>query len=549
MDQQLRPTSLGPGDTTLAAEPDAALSSASWDRACRVHLVEGSDVGLSGEEQSLLRTRLRSAALLLFGGFSIFLLWHITELPFKHQWHLIKFVVHVAATLTLGGIALSLCSQCTVSTSRLRWLELLTFGLPVGVFALLNYDRSVEILDRGLTNPGIPSAWVVPLFIYAIFIPNHWRRAAVVISCMAVVPLLAALVTTLRHPAGAAYITEHLGAVVETVLAVAVSAAGAIWGVYTINNLQDAVYQARQMGQYRLKHLIGSGGMGEVYLAEHLLMKRPCALKIIHPEKAGDPKVLARFEREVHTTAQLSHWNNIDIYDYGRTDDGTFYYVMEYLPGMSLADLVRQSGVLPAARVIHLVRQACDALQEAHGLGLLHRDLKPANLFASIRGGRHDVTKLLDFGLAKPLAGIDNANLTSDGMITGSPLYMSPEQATGDKEPDPRSDIYSLGGVIYYLLTGRPPFDDEKPLKVLIAHAHEMPQPPSKYRDDVPLDLEAVVMRCLQKNPDDRYQTVSELAAALDDCEQSNEWTWDDARRWWKNHESGAALSTRALVG
>src|SRR5688572_18036212 len=176
------------------------------------------------------------------------------------------------------------------------------------------------------------------------------------------------------------------------------------------------------MGQYKLKQLIGSGGMGEVYLAEHQLMKRPCAIKVIRPEKAGDPKVLARFEREVQATARLSHWNTIDIFDYGRADDGTFYYVMEYLPGMNLSELVRKHGPLPAGRAIYLIRQACDALQEAHDLGLVHRDIKPANIFAASRGGVCDVVKLLDFGLAKPLADLGAAHLTAEGTITGSPL-------------------------------------------------------------------------------------------------------------------------------
>jgi eukaryotic-like serine/threonine-protein kinase len=243
----------------------------------------------------------------------------------------------------------------------------------------------------------------------------------------------------------------------------------------TINTLRTEAYRAKQLGQYKLKRLIGSGGMGDVYLAEHQLMKRPCAIKVIRAEKAGDPKVLARFEREVQATAKLSHWNSIDIFDYGRADDGTFYYVMEFLPGMNLAELIRRYGPMPASRVIHLVRQACDALQEAHEVGLVHRDIKPANIFAAVRGGQYDVAKLLDFGLAKPVANLEEDQITQEGTITGSPLYMSPEQAVGDREPDARSDIYAMGAVIYYLLTGKPPFDDERPMKVLIAHAHQSP--------------------------------------------------------------------------
>ena len=200
--------------------------------------------------------------------------------------------------------------------------------------------------------------------------------------------------------------------------------------------------------------------MGEVYLAEHQLLKRPCAIKLIRPDRAGDPRALARFEREVRTTARLSHPNTVEIYDYGRTEDGTFYYVMEYLSGLSLADLVERHGPLPPGRAIYLLRQACGALAEAHAAGLVHRDLKPANIFAARRGGLHDVAKLLDFGLVLPTAEpVAPPSSAGTATIAGSPLYMAPEQATGDARPDARSDLYGLGAVAYYLLTGRAPFE------------------------------------------------------------------------------------------
>ena len=189
----------------------------------------------------------------------------------------------------------------------------------------------------------------------------------------------------------------------------------AIFGTHTINTLRVEAHEARMLNQYRLGRKLGGGGMGEVYLAEHQLLKRPCAIKLIRSERAGDAHTLARFEREVRATAQLSHWNTIEIFDYGRNDDGVFYYVMEYLPGLSLADLVRRYGPMPPARVIYLLRQACDALHEAHEAGLIHRDIKPANLLAAYRGGLHDVTKLLDFGLVKTLQGGDGAPSLAGG--------------------------------------------------------------------------------------------------------------------------------------
>jgi serine/threonine-protein kinase len=366
---------------------------------------------------------------------------------------------------------------------------------------------------------------------------------------MAVAPLLGLAVTAWLDVDTAAALAADPQAAIEMFLALSLAAVTAVWGVYTINTLRNEAYRARQLGQYKLKRLIGSGGMGDVYLAEHQLMKRPCAIKVIRPEKAGDPKVLARFEREVQATAKLSHWNSVDIFDYGRSDDGTFYYVMEFLPGMNLAELIRRYGPMPAPRAIHLIRQACDALQEAHDVGLIHRDIKPANIFAAVRGGLYDVAKLLDFGLAKPLSNLDGEQITQEGTITGSPLYMSPEQAIGDREPDARSDVYAMGSVLYFVLTGRPPFEDEKPMRVLIAHAHDAPTPPTQLNGDVPEDLELVVLRCLQKAPDDRYQSAADLMAALDDCNDAGAWTRDAARTWWGQNEREAFLaSERELV-
>jgi serine/threonine protein kinase len=317
-----------------------------------------------------------------------------------------------------------------------------------------------------------------------------------------------------------------------------------VYGTHMIGTLRREAYEARQMGQYHLRHLIGAGGMGEVYLAEHQLLKRPCAIKVIRPGKADDPKVLARFEREVRATAGLSHWNTVEIFDYGRTEDGTFYYVMEYLPGFSLAELVERYGPLPAARVIYLLRQTCDALREAHAAGLIHRDIKPGNIFAAQRGGIYDVAKLLDFGLAKPLISSDSMQLTQDGAITGSPLYMSPEQALGEFEPDARGDIYSLGAVAYFLLTGRPPFEGDKPMKVLLAHAREDVVPPSRIQSEIPDDLERVVMRCLAKQPEDRFQNVAALGQSLADCEAAADWSREHAARWWYETEHALAVAS-----
>jgi len=238
---------------------------------------------------------------------------------------------------------------------------------------------------------------------------------------MGLCPLAIMVLSTMRSEAfaGLSTMREFQGVFTEHALIMLLTVLTATVGVKSIGALRREAFVARQLGQYRLKQMLGSGGMGEVYLAEHQMMKRPCAIKIIRPEKAGNPQVLARFEREVRATAKLSHWNSIDIYDYGRTDDGTFYYVMEYLPGHNLGELVAGHGVLSSARIVHLMKQVCDALAEAHEHGLVHRDIKPANIFCDYRGGQFDVAKLLDFGLAKPTIEVEDVGLTQEGAITG----------------------------------------------------------------------------------------------------------------------------------
>jgi serine/threonine-protein kinase len=504
----------------------------------QVALVEGSTPHMSDEVRCLLRKRLRVVALLLFTGFSAFLLWFALMRAATGEWPVYGSLLawHVNVTVLLGLLAWKLCGHCDLSLKQLRVVEALVFGAPAYYFVMLDYQRMVlnaSLGEHAHVHP-IGTGWMLLIFCYALFVPNTWRRAAVVIGLLAATPIVLNLFVYARNPIFAALVDEHFrGALTEQSLKMVLAATVAIVGVHSIGALRREAFVAKQLGQYRLKKLLGSGGMGEVYLAEHQMMKRPCAVKVIRPEKAGDPQVLARFEREVRATAKLSHWNTIDIYDYGRTPDGTFYYVMEFLPGHNLGELVNGHGPLPATRILYLMRQVCDALSEAHLHGLVHRDLKPANIYVAYRGGMYDVAKVLDFGLAKPLTDAKNDGLTQEGSITGSPLFMSPEQASSE-EVDGRSDIYSLGAVMYFMATGKAPFAYDNPLKVMIAHASEDPEPPRYLNGDVPAELEEIILRSLEKRPTDRFQSMAELRDALDHVIVDGEWNSRIAAEWWE---------------
>jgi serine/threonine-protein kinase len=501
---------------------------------------------LTKETQAVLRWRLRAAALILFAGFGLFLIRHVVGVTMGEPLSRSLMGFHVLVVMVLGVCAVPLWEQCAASIKSLRVSELVIFGFPAAFFLLLQHHVILDGAGRSVMPQPLPF-WLLLIFTYAMFIPNTWRRAAVVIGGMALAPVCLLAGMVLARP-DVAHDLTFIG-VIQQALVLLIAAVAAVFGTHLINSLRVEVFEAKQLGQYRLIEPIGSGGMGEVYLAEHRMLKRPCAIKLIHPDRAGDPHVLARFEREVRMTARLSHWNTVEIFDYGRTDDGTFFYVMEFLPGLSLEDVLSRHGPLPAERVVHLLRQACQGLREAHDIGLIHRDIKPGNLFAAQRGGLYDVVKVLDFGLVKPLHENQSTRLSREGGISGTPLFMSPEQARGLDGLDARSDIYSLGAVAYALLTGRPPFDGNA-MDVMIAHARDEVVWPSKHEADVPADLERVVLRCLAKSPDDRFQDVTSLEQALAACTCADGWSQWHAARWWQENEqtAGTARESREMA-
>jgi eukaryotic-like serine/threonine-protein kinase len=302
---------------------------------------------------------------------------------------------------------------------------------------------------------------------------------------------------------------------ISTLVAVAVSR--------EIYGLVAQVRKAMQLGRYTLGEKIGEGGMGAVYRAEHAMLRRPTAIKLLLPDRVSSA-ALIRFEREVQLTSQLSHPNTIAIHDYGRTPQGVFYYAMEYLPGRSLEKLVAEEGAQPPGRVVHILLQAAGSLREAHRAGLIHRDIKPGNLLIGIHGGVPDFVKVIDFGLVKQLEAEQGDAVTRTDAITGTPLFMAPECITRPNSIDAKVDTYALGATGYFLITGTPLFDGQTMVEVCSHHLHSEPTPPSE-RLGVPLPpkLESLILRCLAKDPT-RRPDDDELLCLLYECERESPW-------------------------
>ena len=502
--------------------------------------------GFKDEISCLLRIRLRLAILIILSAYIVFFLRNLFLRGFtideRRMWLLITGC-EITLMLIVSGL---LWSRWPLSSRRLRILELTIFATIAASLAWVQVDsyhdgvlltsvvKGYEANVFRLVGIGAALRWFLVIVLYGVFIPNNWQRCAAVVGSLALIPVALMIAGSVMDEVSGPFV---LSALPETVMLMGAAVAIAIFGSFKIRQLHQEAHEAQRIGQYRLKEILGIGGMGSVYLAEHVLLRRPCAIKLIRPDQAGDPKTLIRFEHEVQATATLTHWNTVEIFDYGHTDDGTFYYVMEYLPGMNLEDIVEQHGWLPPERVVHLLRQVCQALREAHSIGLIHRDIKPSNIFACERGKVYDVAKLLDFGLVKNyMVDGDGVKVSREGSFTGTPAFTSPEQAMGRPPLDARSDIYNIGAVAYYLCTGELLFDRESVLQMLHAHAHDALVPVDKFKKEVPADLQEVILRCLKKDPELRYQDVQTLDKALAACECASQWTPERGYYWWRQH-------------
>jgi len=309
-----------------------------------------------------------------------------------------------------------------------------------------------------------------------------------------------------------------------------------------VMRLGQKVTKAREMGSYRLVTLLGKGGMGEVWRARHHMLARDAAIKLVQPDilsgKSGSNAVIIRrrFEQEAKTTAALRSPHTVELYDFGVTKDGVFYYVMELLDGIDLETLVKKFGPQPPARVVSILRQVCRSLADAHSHGMIHRDIKPTNIFLCRLGNEYDFVKVLDFGLVKVLDDTET-QITVEGATTGTPAYMAPEMAMGSSPVDGRTDLYGLGCVAYWLTTGNLVFEEKGATAMLMAHLQKVPVVPSKRSEiAVPASLDRAIMMCLAKQPAQRPASADVLARQLEDCDGVGSWTREDAERWWRTN-------------
>ncbi len=423
-------------------------------------------------------------------------------------------------------------SEAFVCGAGLRLQVLGAFGITMAE----QWATSGADSDTLLTGSWV-AVWIV---LFPTLVPTFPKRA-----------LIGALVAATMVPTAWA-LNQWSGALPQGPLQVAalvfpgyLAAIASFFASKFIYDLGASASRAKRMGAYDLGESIGAGGMGEVWRAEHGLLKRPAAVKLIRPDRlqgAGDSPeaVLRRFAREAKATAVLESPHTVTIYDYGVTDEGTFYYVMELLNGMDLETLVRRFGPLPSERVAMLLAQLLTSLADAHAHGLVHRDIKPANIFAARLGTQFDFVKVLDFGLVTAAHGnapVDETRLTQNDTTSGTPAYLAPEVATGDADIGPAVDIYAAGCVAYYLLTGQLVFEADSAMQMVLRHVREQPVPPSAVTElPVNADLERLVMRMLEKNPRDRPTSAQAIACELKRMTFDSTWDDRDALRWWSTH-------------
>lgn len=519
-----------------------------------VPMVDVSAQRQGGRQARRLRSRLRAIASIL----ALALLLLLVRTPLVNPPGYLG--VQVTALIVIGMLLMLLYSSVVLDRAQLRSVEVVMLATATLRFAVHSYlivrDRVIagdQLLALGELY-SMALSFGALIILYGLLAPDRWQRTLALITPMALAPAGMLLAMRGLEPGAFAGVLElaEFETVSNLVVQILVAALVAVAGSKIMHSLRKEANDALEFGQYQLQERIATGGMGEIWRARHRFLARPAAVKVIHADKVDplDPVaaavVLHRFEREAQATAALESAHTVRIYDFGRTQEGNFYYAMELLDGFDLESLVARHGPLRPERAIHYLLQACDSLAEAHERGQVHRDVKPSNLFACKVGRAFDVLKVLDFGLVTR-SGAEQARdmrLAEGQEMVGTPAYMAPEQVLAVTRIDTRVDIYALGCVAYWLLTGHTVFDIDRPLAMAVAHVKARPMPPSRRTEThIPEDLERLVLWCLEKDPDDRPPSAEELADRLAACDGHGAWTQASARTWWQQHGPAAPIA------
>lgn len=477
-------------------------------------------------------------------GFYLLLVANLVLVGGAPFWAVVKGPValgHLCASLTMGVVWL-LTSRIRFARPGLGTMDAIGIVLAGVFLSFMAVEDQSQVLQVLL-------ALTVTVMVRAILLPSRPGRT-MLLSALCFLPTVIVCIAR-HHPIellpGFTPGFQKLHMSLNTVLWAVLGTTLATIISRVLYGLRQQVAEATELGQYVLEGRLGGGGMGEVWRARHRLLIRPAAIKLIRPEAvaalSGHPATLMRrFEREARATAALKSPHTVQLYDFGVTEDGRLYYVMELLEGLDLDTLVRQYGPQPAERVVHIVRQVCSSLQDAHENGLVHRDIKPANLVVNRSGTTFDFVKVLDFGLVKLETARREeddaiARLSTDGSISGTPTFMAPEVVLGNAVTDHRVDIYALGCVAYWLLTGKLVFEGGNAIQVMYHHAKTAPEPPS-LRGPLPIPetLESVVMECLEKDPARRPASAEAVIDRLNAVPLTASWTAERAEQWWATH-------------
>ncbi len=471
--------------------------------------------------------------------------WLLRTLRTEFRWPT-PYSLAIAALAIAGSIAVGIVARRGAHPAVRFSLVAEAYAVLASIGIAASIEGWRELIESGISLAGVSwiGVWVVAFPNFVTLPPRSVARIGVLSTLTFPVSYLLSLPgeglpVIDGRPAPFAAVRCLLELMIPSLVCTGIATAVAL----RVYRLQRDVSKARLLGNYQLADLIGRGGMGEVWKAKHRLLARPAAIKLIRGSalsdgQLGNTTLLRRFEREAQATAALTSPHTVALFDFGTTADGTFYYVMELLEGMDLRTMVERTGPVPEARAVRFLRHACASLGDAHASGLIHRDVKPANLFACRRGLEHDFIKVLDFGLVKGAADASGVQLTAEGITSGTPAFMAPEVALGGAHVSPRADLYALGCVAYWLLTGQLVFDGPTGVAILIQHAKENPIPPSR-RTEMPIDseLEALVLRLLANSPEERPATAAELDRELASIERRiGAWTQERAERWWHAH-------------